>query len=1046
VTEVAGRVAHPSEAAARAGVRSRARAPLAVAWARLRAHPGRAALIAAGVGAAAAVLVAVIGSSLIARDRAVRHALRDLPPSERSFRVDAFDLPAGQSYAEADTEVRRALARLAPGTPLRSTFFRELRIEHELVQLAAMDGLPSLVRLRSGRLPRICTETRCEVLQVGRASGEARLDEAGIHLVRVGTADLPERALFGGSIDTTVQAGDAPVLLLAAGAKSFDVVSAFDGFYRTYSWIAPIDPRRLHVWEIDRVLSGETRAQTEIARLGNSLLLSGPDQALIDARASGHVSAQRMVVVGGEASVLLLGFALIAAIGLRRGLANESRRLFQRGARRAQVWLAAGAEVGAMTIVGALAGVVAGVLAVGLISSAADLPALAVLRHSLVTPTAVGVMVGLWLAATALVLVTALASEPQGMPRRVRLLDVAAVGAAGAAALGLARGGLDADSLSSGNSRTLLVLLPGLICFVAAVVAVRLLRPAMRIAERGARRSGVALRVALLALSRAPVRTGATAAFLLVSIGLALFAASWRATLDDGARDKAAFAVPLDVTVDEGSRLVLPLDAAPLPRYEALGPGVRAYPILRRNANVAGLGASVVSPTVLGIPPDAISKLHWRSDFSADTPAEIARRVDSGSSALAVVTLPTDARSASLRVSLSGVPVRLDLVLRGRDGRVSTLELGERGRGAWTVRARLPATATGVVGLQISLATGEQYGFTHRDAEVGAAGATSGVATLGPLVVTNRHDESRVVTRWHGFLPRHGLRVRAGTPSSLAYAFTQGQTMLLRLPQPTDGKPLAVLASPDVARGALGGSLVLDFQDVRVPAHVVAVAKRFPAADDQGEGFVVADERQLAAMLDADAPGTGTAGELWLSVPSSSEQRVQRALAQPPFTSLDASSRRSLEHELAADPLARAITITLAAAAITALLLAVFGFWLSVLSELRDERGELFDLEAQGVSPLTLRRQFRLRALLLIAAGVVGGALLGLVLSQLVVSVIRVSATSAPPDPSLRLDPAWLVGALGGAALVVALLIVVEVVTRRAFRDDAPKRASWSLE
>src|SRR5439155_19107780 len=139
-----------------------------------------------------------------------------------------------------------------------------------------------------------------------------------------------------------------------------------------------------------------------------------------------------------------------------------------------------------------------------------------------------------------------------------------ALGAAVTVGVALARGGLSADTLAGGGDATLLLLLPGLVSFVVAVVAGRLLGPLMRAAERATRRGPRALRLALLALARAPARTIATAAFLLVSLGLALFAANYRATLERSARDEAAFAVPLDYVLSEGSRLVLPLDAAPL--------------------------------------------------------------------------------------------------------------------------------------------------------------------------------------------------------------------------------------------------------------------------------------------------------------------------------------------------------------------------------------------------------------------------------------------------------------------------------------------------
>src|SRR4029079_10414454 len=106
----------------------------------------------------------------------------------------------------------------------------------------------------------------------------------------------------------------------------------------------------------------ETRAQNALGRVSDLYRLSGPDQALTHARSQGRVAAQRMLLIGGEASALLLGFAVITAMGLRRGLANERRRLLQRGATRAQVLLAAGTEIVATTLAGAAIGFAAGVL------------------------------------------------------------------------------------------------------------------------------------------------------------------------------------------------------------------------------------------------------------------------------------------------------------------------------------------------------------------------------------------------------------------------------------------------------------------------------------------------------------------------------------------------------------------------------------------------------------------------------------------------------------------------------------------------------------
>ncbi len=76
---------------------------------------------------------------------------------------------------------------------------------------------------------------------------------------------------------------------------------------------------------------------------------------------------------------------------------------------------------------------------------------------------------------------------------------------------------------------------------------------------------------------------------------------------------------------------------------------------------------------------------------------------------------------------------------------------------------------------------------------------------------------------------------------------------------------------------------------------------------------------------------------------------------------------------LRADPLARGALLTLAGTASVALLLALLGLVLSVVSDVRDDRGELFDLEAQGAAPATIRAHLRLRALLVATFGIAGG-------------------------------------------------------------------------
>ena len=165
---------------------------------------------------------------------------------------------------------------------------------------------------------------------------------------------------------------------------------------------------------------------------------------------------------------------------------------------------------------------------------------------------------------------------------------------------------------------------------------------------------------------------------------------------------------------------------------------------------------------------------------------------------------------------------------------------------------------------------------------------------------------------------------------------------------------------------------------------------------------------------------------------------VDRALAAKPFNVLEVESRRGSKPSGRPD---RAGTLlALAVAAVVALGLALAGILLTVLGDLRDERGELFDLEAQGASPSLLRGIVRTRALVLAAAGLVAGALTGVALAAVVTDLVGLTARATAAEPPLVLEVDVLV-VLGAAVLyVLAAAVLVVLATRRAFSAPAPGR------
>ena len=86
-------------------------------------------------------------------------------------------------------------------------------------------------------------------------------------------------------------------------------------------------------------------------------------------------------------------------------------------------------------------------------------------------------------------------------------------------------------------------------------------------------RRSVAARLGLAAVTGRPLRPAATAALLTAAVATSVFAGAYRATLDRGAADQAAFAVPLDARVQTGAE-----PRAPLRRGRAVHPRCRSSP------------------------------------------------------------------------------------------------------------------------------------------------------------------------------------------------------------------------------------------------------------------------------------------------------------------------------------------------------------------------------------------------------------------------------------------------------------------------------------
>ena len=995
-----------------------------------RARPFRAIVVAGGVAVATLVLSGVVGGGLITGDLSQRDALERLPDTARAFQVTMLGT-APDDLEGPDRAARDALARLSPTTPIRSIVLRETNIAGRGAVLAAVDGIAQWVTLTTGRLPRRCTPDRCEVIQVaGLAATPAPIRGAG--LVLVGSGRLKSTLPFGRDRLTR----NTP-LFTAGDTAGLSSLSGVAFVYRSTIWTSPVDPDALHTWDVPNLLADTAAAARAIEAVADSdLQLTGPTREILAARATGRVATQRLALLGAAGMALVLAFAALAASMLRGDHDDDRDRLSRRGATRRQLLWFALVDRSWISVVGTVAGALAGVGLVAGLATATDRPVGDVVFHSVLSGDGIALIAGLAVLCT-VVLMLAGSGPPNGV--RVgpfRFADLVALGALAAAGLAATRGTATAAELGSGTFDPFLVVLPILICLVAGALALRVTGPLLRWGERRlAGRAPLAVRLALVGQARRPRRVAMGAAFVVVAAGLAIFAIGYAATLSRGQADQAGFVVPLDVTVRAGADLVDPFERATPGQYGALGG--EAAPIIRAPVSVTGVTSVPIDATMLGIPAATLERLpRWRHDTASDSRRFLAAALRTTSwGPLPAIQIPADATALTLQTDRDGLPIDMLLVVRRGAGRARLIALGTVPDGDGALQASVPSELRGasIIAVRLGLSAGQQIGTGHAEAEGRGGDVLAGTLRLGAL--TAQTQGGRVeLDRFDSWIGRGAIRART-TPSGpeLTYTLGAGRDAVLRGPHPADTIPLPLIVSDDIADTAgVGAELTIDAGGARrVRGRIVASARRFPTIGTTS--FVIADQGQLAAALDAADPGAGTAREVWIARrPDQTAADLEHLLAAPPFASMGVQSRTNELQRRHRDPRARGVLWTLWAITGAALLMGIVALGLGTATDIRDERRELADLDAQGLDRRTLRTHLQVRGIVPLVLGVVGGTLLGIGLTALVVGLVLVTAgTETPVPPLLRVADwprvAWLL-----AAFVVVSACAVAAVAARA--------------
>jgi hypothetical protein len=208
----------------------------------------------------------------------------------------------------------------------------------------------------------------------------------------------------------------------------------------------------------------------------------------------------------------------------------------------------------------------------------------------------------------------------------------------------------------------------------------------------------------------------------------------------------------------------------------------------------------------------------------------------------------------------------------------------------------------------------------------------------------------------------------------------------------------------------------------QIPVSIVAEVAQFPTISATGGGLII----NLAALQSFDelsGSGSVPVTQWWL-----------RGSGSPPLTELPAgtstTTQAGVAKSLSSQPLTVAPLDSLVSVAAVALLLACMGFLVGV-SVSRERSRDLAVLDALGATPGQLTRLLCLEQGMLSVPAAAGGLALGLLLSQLIIPAVTLTAAAAHPVPSVVVRDQALLAVIVAAAIAAVPVVAVAMSIRR---------------
>ncbi|MFD8421077.1 FtsX-like permease family protein [Streptomyces sp. NPDC059466] len=958
----------------------------------------------------------------------------------------------------------------------------------DLTHFAALE--PTQVRLGAGRLPRAgardvevavpqAAARRLRLAPGARLTVTDRLDGPPVRILVTGVYRPADPSspywlldeLGGRGVRTSAFTTYGPLLTapsVVTGGRVSEGPSA---------WLATADFGRLTAGRVDALLTSARTGSAALVKLsagddgaggtaGKATVSTSLPEVLDRVERSLLVSRSTLLIVDLQLALLAACALLLVARLLAAERAGETRLLRARGASRAAL---AGLAAREALLLAGPALLIAPLLAGPLVRLLAGWGAPARLGLELEVPadgrpgvwlTAAGVAVGCALAVT----LPAVASSGFRVSRARALsaplragADLGLVAVAGVAYWQLERrtsGAVSADMTGAWGIDPLLVAAPALALLAGAVLALRLLPSAARLAERltaGGR--GLAAALAGWQLSRRPGRGAGPVLLLVLAVALGVLAigqgSSWERSQDDQADFTAGAGVR--VSGNGAGELGRTQAYAAVPHVREAVPAVRTTLPLSgdRTATVLALDTAHAAGTVLLRPDLAPAPVGRLLAGLGGSGGSAGARVPAGAARLTLTaTLSAPARGARGVAAVTqtleddhGVPYPLPSGDLPADGRPHPLSVElPRGHG--------PLTLTGVQLEQpVPPVRAERHTLTL-DALTAAVGA--GTAQRVPLpaswTAVSGTDEDAAEPGTSPAPPR----VRPGAHPAVAYGtghvppdqpwLRPSLTLRMQVTQPAATAVAAVATDRFLASGGARPGQTMDvvFEGQNVPVRIVRAVRQLPTAQGGGEGdggAVLVDLHAVNRFLQARYGAVVAPTEWWLRPDSPSDSAgVAAALrARPDLDPGQVVVRDEIAAELRDDPFGAGPQAAFTAAAVAAAVLAALGFAVSAAGALRERNAEFAILRALGAPRGRLGRAVAAEYGVLVALALAVGTGLGVVLTRAVLPLIVLTGEATRPVPDLLVQlPPLRVAVLLAAVAAVPVVVVALLAVRRA--------------